>query len=369
MCRLNESNQEIWKKARGLTAEGNTAGEAEDSEFIHQFYTAALQGAAEVAGKSVSGSFEDCRKKTWGEFCTFCSLVGKRAEDAIDLDVVAFVHGFWLPRHQGACRTKVGNDGVKTASASAIKGVINHLNKSFNMLGRQGEQNPAGSDAVRSYREGYRNMLHEAGVREKRAVLFKEAKVNDFIMWLEEKVGGASGFTRCSLLTDLAIVHYLWETWSRGKECGSVEVRQIAFDDHVVRAGWTKTVREEPSSVIPVERGFTEAAARLIHACDQVGDPVGLGYLFRPLNERRNGFKPEPMSSGTMRRRIQQRLKEAGLYEGETLHSFRRSAVQHAASIEGYNVERLMQRGRWASYAAFRLYIEEIEASFPRRMR
>ena len=94
---------------------------------------------------------------------------------------------------------------------------------------------------------------------------------------------------------------------------------------------------------------------------------MGTGYLFRPLNERRNGFKHEAMSSGTMRRRIQQRLKEAGLFEGETLHSFRRSAVQHAASIEGYDVKRLMDKGRWASYAAFRLYIEEIEHQFPRR--
>lgn len=296
-------------------------------------------------------------------------MVGKRAEDAIDLDIVAFIHGYWLPRHRGACRTVVGNEGVKTASASAIKGIISQLNKSLNMVGRHGERNPVCSDAVRSYREGYRNMLHEAGVREKRAVTFKEAKVNDFVRWLERKINEALGFTKCSLLTELAIVHYLWETWSRGKECGSVEVRQIEFDDHIVNAGWTKTVREEPSAQIQVEHGFMEAAARLIHACDQVGDPVGLGYLFRPLNERKNGFKAEAMSSGTMRRRIQQRLKEAGLYEGENLHSFRRSAVQHAASIEGYNVERLMQRGRWASYGAFRLYIEEIEALFPRRTR
>lgn len=68
-----------------------------------------------------------------------------------------------------------------------------------------------------------------------------------------------------------------------------------------------------------------------------------------------------------MRKRIQKHLKDAGLFEGETLHSFRQSAVQNAAEIEGYDVEKLMVRGRWSSYAAFRLYVEEIEANFARQ--
>ncbi|GAQ91115.1 hypothetical protein KFL_007300010, partial [Klebsormidium nitens] len=120
---------------------------------------------------------------------------------------------------------------------------------------------------------------------------------------------------------------------------------------------------------ISVDSQFLEAAGRLIRSCEEYGDPIGQGFLLRPLNERRNGFKKEAMSSGTLRRRIQQRLKDASLFEGETLHSFRRSAVQHAAEIEGYDVEKLMKRGRWSSYAAFRLYIEEIEHRFPRRRR
>jgi hypothetical protein len=55
------------------------------------------------------------------------------------------------------------------------------------------------------------------------------------------------------------------------------------------------------------------------------------------------------------------------MYAGETLHSFRRSAVQNAVHIEGYNVKRLMELGRWKSYAAFCLYVEEIESDFGRK--
>lgn len=338
-----------------------------NEDVVREFYASTLKEAAAVANRSVSNGFEESRKRTWGEFRDFCSLVGKDPLEARDLDVIAFVHGYWLPRHRSACRTMVGVNKERTASASAIKGVVSHLSKSFNMFGKVGERNPALAESVRNYREGYRNALHDSGVREKRAVVFKEGKVQDLITWLENQIGKSSGLARCALLSDLTIVHYLWESWSRGKECGELESRQIVFDEQIVRAGWSKTVHEEPSAEIAVQKGFLQSAARLISACDEARVPVGSGFLFRPLNERKDAFKMEPMSSGTMRRRIQQRLKDAGLFEGETLHSFRRSAVQHAAGIEGYNVEKLMQRGRWSSYAAFRLYIEEIEREFPRR--
>jgi hypothetical protein len=99
---------------------------------------------------------------------------------------------------------------------------------------------------------------------------------------------------------------------------------------------------------------------------ERIGQPIEDGFLFRPLNRKRNGFMNEALKSDAMRRRVQKHLKAAGLFEGETLHSFRRSAVQHSADIEGYNVKHLMEFGRWRSYAAFRLYIDEIEHKFPR---
>jgi hypothetical protein len=63
---------------------------------------------------------------------------------------------------------------------------------------------------------------------------------------------------------------------------------------------------------------------------------------------------------------VQVHHKESGLYAGETLHSFWRSAVQSAAQIEGFDVPKLMSMGRWKSYAAFRVYIGEIEDQFAR---
>jgi hypothetical protein len=98
---------------------------------------------------------------------------------------------------------------------------------------------------------------------------------------------------------------------------------------------------------------------------EKVGQPIGMGYFFRPLNRRQDGFEDCPLSANALRKRVHQHLKDAGFYEGKTLHSFRRSAVQ-GAEIEGYDVSKLMALGRWKSYATFRLYVEEIESCFPR---
>ncbi|GAQ85559.1 transcription factor [Klebsormidium nitens] len=364
---LRTEAQGLWKRARGVEGVVKEPVNRWGDDEIRRFYAESLQTAAGIANRGVSEGFEDGRKRTWSEFREFCEHVGIAADQAADVDVLAFVQGFWLPRHLGACRT-FGSEGEKVASASAIKAVLSHLGKSFSMLGRSAGENPVHSESVRSYREGYRNWLHDLGVREKRAKVFAESKVNDLLRWLQDEVEKKSGLGKCCALTDLAIVNYLWESWSRGRECGELEARQVGFKTEIVVPGWSKTVRTEPSAEIPVSGGFLEAAARLISACENEGQAVGSGFLFRPLNARKNGFKNEAMKNGTMRRRVQQRLKEAGLFEGETLHSFRRSAVQHAAEIEGYDVPRLMARGRWSSYAAFRIYVEEIASRFPRRL-
>jgi hypothetical protein len=70
--------------------------------------------------------------------------------------------------------------------------------------------------------------------------------------------------------------------------------------------------------------------------------PRGVGFLFRPLNKSRMGIKDEPLKFGALKKRVQQHMTKADLFEGETLHSFRRSAVQNAVEIEGYDVAKLM---------------------------
>jgi integrase len=214
-------------------------------------------------------------------------------------------------------------------------------------------------------------MVEVNGVREKRAKVFKEQKVEALIFFLETEIASSSGIWRCVLMMDVAAVDYLWKSWVRGKECGELRVDQIDTENEEARPGWSKTVQAEPSAVIDLSRArggrFMKSAAALIHEMESQGHVIGMGNLFRPMNRQRTGFADEALSANALRKRIQQHLKDAKLYDGETLHSFRRSAVQNAAEIEGFDVPKLMALGRWKSYAAFRIYVEEIESAFLRR--
>jgi hypothetical protein len=120
--------------------------------------------------------------------------------------------------------------GEEVVLASSVKGVIQQLAKTFSMLGRQDENNPAKQESVRSYCEGYRNRLHAEGVWEKRAKVFNEGKLEDLIAHLEEWIRASSGLTRCIQRMDLTAVLYLWESWSRGKECGELLADQVDFE-------------------------------------------------------------------------------------------------------------------------------------------
>jgi integrase len=234
-----------------------------------------------------------------------------------------------------------------------VKQAVQHLSKSYSMLGREGRFNPAKHEAVRAFKEGYRKMLHELGVREKKAVVFKEEKVTELVHFLIAEICKMTeGIARCCALMDVAAVLYLWEAWVREKECGSLEKRQVHEDERLVLPGWSKTVQQEPSSRIEVispkdgKWSFLAATAALVKESEAIGQPVGDGFLFRPFSRDRRSFRQEAITASALRLRVQKALKGAGLFEGETLHSFRRSAAQHAVEVQRFTVEKAMQKGR-----------------------
>lgn len=258
--------------------------------------------------------------------------------------------------------------GQSVASASAVRGVVKDISKSYTLLGFEGPSNPARSELVKSYRDGYGNLLHQQGVKVQRAKVFSESKLNALVEYLTEKLSTSEGMERCVVAIDRAAVLYLWETLARGKECGAVRQDQIDKEEGTVYPEWTKTIRHEPSARIelatPGAAGrmtFLEAASELIRIMSDEGHDVGEnGHLFRAQTRNRNGFMNEPITSSALRKQVQKRLQDAGLFEGETLHSFCRSAVQHAAIELKYNVKKLMDLGGWKIYSSFRLYVEEI---------
>lgn len=75
-------------------------------------------------------------------------------------------------------------------SASAVRGVVKDrkidLSKTYSLLGYEGSANPAWGELVKSYRDGYGNMLHEQGVRPKRAKVCQQGKLDSLVQHLTE---------------------------------------------------------------------------------------------------------------------------------------------------------------------------------------
>ncbi|GAQ93183.1 putative Phage_integrase [Klebsormidium nitens] len=364
--------EEKLREIRGVGLGGTCGASGKMSaEQTQQFYDGALSSFGKIAEKSVNAASNSSRKRTFQQYQDFLArnAFGVTVETATAADVGAFILGDWIPNHKAGCRTKLPGTGEPIPSASAVTHVVKDLSKSYSLLGFEGRANPAKAEVVKSFRVGYEKMLHEQGVKVQCAKVFTEAKLDALLAHLARLIQESSpGLERCVLLTDQAAVLYLWETLARGKECGQLQRRQVELEEQVAYPGWSKTVRQEPSARIPLAAPesqsrltFVAAAEALLLGMVEGGHPVGEdGFLFRAMNRSRTGFVNEPMSSDTLRKRLQKRLKEAGLFEGETVHSFRRSAVQHAAVNLNYNVKQLMELGRWKSYAAFRLYVEEV---------
>lgn len=372
MCReeFHQQCRATVLQARGLGRNPHEGLPKWSREETVARYEQTLRAVGEIADLKTTKETNESRKRTFDEYQRFLAQnpFGLTVGTASPEDVAAFIHSDWIPNHSGNCRTILPQTGRPVASASAVRGVVKDISKSYRLLGFEGESNPARSELVKFYRDGYGSMLHHHGVKVKRAKVFSEEKLNALVDFLTTKLGEAGGIEKCVLAMDRTAVLYLWETLARGKECGEIRQDQIDVAEGTVYPGWTKTVRQEPSARIELavpgatdRLTFLQSASELVRVLSDQGIEIGeTGFLFRALNRSRNGFDEKPITSSALRKRIQKRLQEAGLFEGETLHSFRRSAVQHAAIELKYDVKKLMDLGGWKTFSSFKLYVEEI---------
>jgi hypothetical protein len=189
-------------------------------------YGQSLRAIGEIADLKTTKETNDSRKRTFDEYQRFLAQnpFGISVATATPEDVAAFIHSDWIPNHSGSCRTVLPQTGQPVALASAVRGVVKDISKSYRLLGFEGESNPARSELVKSYRDGYGNLLHHQGVKVKRAKVFSEEKLNTLVDYLMSKIDAAEGINKCVLAMDRTAVLYLWETLARGKECG--EIRQ-----------------------------------------------------------------------------------------------------------------------------------------------
>lgn len=373
MCRsaFQERSEEVLKRARGLEV-GLPGTEKELGEKeIESLYDVSLERVGAIAQRSTSSEFEASRRKTFDEFKEFLALTrrsGVSVMSAQPEDVCVFVEGYWRSKHQGNFRAADQQTGERLPSSSAIKNVLQYLSSSFEMLGRTGSENPVKGEIVRRYRDGHKRILYESGIKPKKAVVFEETKFNQLVEHLNKEIQRTQGTEKIRAMMDRAACCYLWESLARGKECGELREQQVRREEGVALPGWSKTVHEEPSRRVELHAEqasggritFLGALAILLEETERTGHGSQKGLLFRPLNRRRNGFEDVPLQASALGKRMKKHFAAAGLYDGESMHSFRRSGAQHAVRVLGFTKEKVMQLGGWASYSAMKGYITEV---------
>jgi hypothetical protein len=283
-CRVDFQRlcQEELLAIRGVSSVGVRANEVMSVGETEALYEGALKSFGEIAEKSVSAANNNSRKRTFEEYQQFLArnAYGVTVETATAADVGAFIVGDWIPKHSSGCRTKLPSTGQPVPSVSAVNSVVKHLSKSYTLFGYEGRSNPAKAEVLKAFRTGYEKALHEEGVKVQRAKVFTEVKLDALLAHLARAIESCPpGLERCVLLTDQAVVLYLWESLARGKECGELLYRQVEFGEQVSYPGWSKTVRKEPSARIPLAAPaaegrltFLEAAVRLVTGLEETGN-------------------------------------------------------------------------------------------------
>jgi integrase len=326
------------------------------------------------------------RYRAFGELCqdvaSWHPSLGISIHNITPELLIGWLEGQYLPRHQGGARTRLA-DGRVVCSPSAVSSCLSHLSTAFGQLdpprsgeydGQTGAGNPTQCALVRNYRAGYLQWAKGGGFEAQAAVPLSETKVHQLVLALRQAYDEACStdpsISVALLLRDSVYFLYLWESWQRGAEAGAIRADRVRFTDAgmEVEIGDTKANRSGFSGLLRFQRHrgdprlcVVSGVQRLlaVTAAHHPGGPSdpshASGYVFRTLTPCRSYFSDGAFSGDAAYQRLLGHLQRYGLYDGESLHSFRRGANQHALA-SGVPISERQARGLWASPATVRRY-------------
>ncbi|KXZ41000.1 hypothetical protein GPECTOR_1018g287 [Gonium pectorale] len=318
---------------------------------------------------------------------------GRSLADCTPEDVLVYFSAWWLPRH--------GNRSSGAGDApgpSAVRSHLSALSGFFSRAGRgarydygAGQGNPCDSVTVGDYRSAYQRAQVKAGYQEVSAVPMTPAKYRALVAHLWARVGAEPGpLPRLVLLRDLACILLLWQTTVRGHDIGKLGLGDFVDPDRPdqpfrgfplplpgevadraptlcfrLRGSKTYQLSRAPPVWLfpnPSEPAFCAVGtlALYLRLSSQSAALPGVAVsdaFFRPLTADRRGFAAGPLRSAALSARVRLHLQESQLYDGETVHSFRRGALQ-AASADGAGTPALLGFGQLRSVATLERYLD-----------
>jgi integrase len=356
-------------------------------------YRRGLAAAAQTVAASLAASTFARQEAAAREFTAWlcCFGGGRTILDCSPDDVLVYLTEHWLPRHAGRQSDVPGPSAVKS-HLSLLSGALARAGREGRYNAVTGEGNPCACVWVEDYRKGYQRQQMLAGYQEVSAVPLTAQKYEalvDYLWGLINRTSGARDLL--VLLRDLLCILLLWQTAQRAHDIGKLGLGDFvdpAQPDQPYRgfplpAPWecggsavptlcvsergTKTYRLGRAPAVwlwpnPAALAFCvpRVLGLYLWLCRQPGAPPGsavVDYLFRPLTPDQRSFKAIPLRTSTLSARLKLHLQAAGLYAGETCHSFRRGALQAAAG-DGASTEELLRFSQLRTPAILKRYLD-----------
>lgn len=251
-------------------------------------------------------------------------------------------------------------------SFNTVDSYIGKLRAIFKSMGRLGDWdhalglgNPAASLPVKEYLKAVTAEQLQARITPKQATPLFVNKLLLLSRFLERKMKDAklSPTSLYIMARDQAFFKTLFFSGDRGNDLGVVLTEEIVRfpqdDGFLFNHVWGKTLRDGSSNIFGIRRHPNPSLCpiKAIETYFAIATELRInltpGYLFRPTNVQGHVVN-NPFRSSTAESRLRVYLREAGLDEGETLHSFR-SGSAITLALCGAPLAEIMSHVGWAS--------------------
>lgn len=260
-------------------------------------------------------------------------------------------------------------------AAGTVDSLIGKLRAIFREAGRTQDWeeklclgNPAASLLVKRYLKLFKEEQAIAGVTPKQAIpMFadKLVRLADHIDLKLQAINNDAA-TIYILVRDQAFFKTLLFSGDRPGDLSQVKTQEILRfpndDGLLFNHTWGKTLRGGSSNLFGIKRCqntkicAVAAIERYISTSRSLRIDLSEGFLFRPTSKS-GGIINTPVSSESMGNRLNLYLKQAGIHEGETAHSFR-SGSAITLALTGANLADIMTHVGWGREHTAHYYMQ-----------
>ena len=335
-----------------------------DTSTCHATYLLGLNQAQHLQAHSVAPKTLKQRHQNARELADWLhsTNTGRTLQTCLPEDVMVYLTTHWLPNHAGSATST----SLKIAAPSSLAGVRSSLSTEFEQLGRNGDWNadtlkgnPMLSNQLRRVTKGYTAVAKSQGYEPQAAEPIYSGKIRTLLQHLLQQQQHSTEADKLLLIRDGLIISMLWQSCFRGFNVGALRLSNIKAPTNSPATPFIiPQLTLQPGAQLHLfpditknRKGghctvtlscnimcFTAWLQLATAAYEEAKQPI-TNYVVRPLHKGTKTFAEKPMTSSAIWARFTLHLKNAGIYNGESVHSTRRgkmieSSTQHQASIE-----------------------------------